>query len=123
MESIKSNLQGRVQKKRNLNLHSEIHALADEISSYFGERKKFGMYLGVIKRIGVTRARAIFSEVRDGNARDPHKLFIWQSQQIKTKPAAAAEKGPARRSDAGEKRPRSKPPRRRQISLFDKIGH
>ena len=111
MESIKNELRGRIQKKRNLNIHSEIHALADEISSYFGERKKFGMYLGVIKRIGAGRARAIFSEVKDGAARDPHKLFIWKCRQVKTAPAAA-----------GSTRQRAKPSRRRQISLFDKIG-
>jgi len=111
MESIKNELRGRLRKKRNINLHSEIHALADELSSFFGERKKFAMYLGVVKRIGAAQARRIFSEVRDSDAREPGKLFFWKSRQIKTTPGASPAKG---RKKAA--------PTRRQTSLFDKIG-
>ena len=57
--------------------HSEAHALADEVSKAFGEPKKFAMFLGVILRIGVKRARTIFSEVRQRDARNKRRLFVW----------------------------------------------
>jgi hypothetical protein len=79
MEGMKEMLAKRIgEVKPNKNLHSELHAVVDEISSYFGERKKFGMYLGTVKRIGVERARRIFAEVKDSGATDPRKLFIWK---------------------------------------------
>ncbi|MFA6603522.1 MAG: hypothetical protein WCT10_01615 [Patescibacteria group bacterium] len=81
MEGIKQTLEARLKQKANTNIHSDIHALTDEVSSYFGERKKFGMYLGVIKRVGAARARVIFSEVRDSNAKDPAKLFFWKCRK------------------------------------------
>ena len=59
-------------------LHQEMHVLADEISTAFGERKRFGMYLGVIKRVGPTKARAIYRQiVQDGGARQPGRLFMF----------------------------------------------
>lgn len=76
-------------KKENKNIHSEIHYWADVISAAFGERKKFAMYLGVIKRIGPSEARRIFLEIQGANAENPGKLFIWRSKQA---PPAAAPK-------------------------------
>lgn len=71
-----------VQKKQNKNIHSEIHYWTDVISSAFGERKKFGLYLGIIKRIGVARARQIFAEIQEqGTIENPGKLFVWKSKQ------------------------------------------
>lgn len=72
-------------KKENKNIHSEVHYWADVISTAFGERKKFAMYLGVIKRIGLAEAKRIFTEIKDGNASSPAKLFLWKSKQIKVK--------------------------------------
>jgi len=69
-----------LKKPQNKNIHSEAHYWADVISSAFGERKKFGMYLGVIKRVGVPRARQIFGEIQESNAKEPGKLFIWKSK-------------------------------------------
>ena len=60
-----------LKKPQNKNIHSEAHYWADVISSAFGERKKFGMYLGVIKRVGVPRARQIFGEIQESNAKEP----------------------------------------------------
>lgn len=62
----------------NKNIHSEVHYWADVISSYFGERKKFGMYLGLIKRAGVERARQVFAEIKQSSAENPAKLFFWK---------------------------------------------
>ncbi len=67
--------------KPNKNIHSDMHALADEISGAFGERKLFARYLGTIKRIGLARARIIFSEVKEGHADSPGKLFFWKSRK------------------------------------------
>ncbi len=75
--------QKKSQPKQNKNIHSEIHYWADIISSHFGERKKFGMYLGVIKRIGVDHAKQIFAELKDSKVDNPGRLFVWKSKQPK----------------------------------------
>ncbi len=90
MDKIGKIVASRVQPKPNYRLHSEMHALADEISAYFGERSRFAMYLGAIKRVGAARARAIFAEIKQSDARDPRKLFFW-----KTKASPDSAKRPA----------------------------
>lgn len=70
---------GRKINRPNKNIHSEAHYWADVISRTFGERKKFGMYLGIIKRIGLEEAKKIFSEIQDSNASNPGKLFLWKT--------------------------------------------
>jgi len=81
MDGISKILQDKNQVKQNKNIHSEIHYWADVISSAFGEKKMFGMYLGVIKRIGVDRARQIFAEIQESKIDNPGKLFVWKSKQ------------------------------------------
>lgn len=81
MDDISKLLKNKIQPKQNKNIHSDIHYWADIISSAFGEKKKFGMYLGVIKRIGVDRARQIFAEIKESNIDNPGKLFVWKSKQ------------------------------------------
>ncbi len=66
---------------RNKNLHSKIHWLADEISAFFNERKKFAMYLGVIKRAGFDKSYQIFQEIKQSEAKEPKKLFMWKMRQ------------------------------------------
>lgn len=62
-------------------IHSEIHALAKDISEYCGEQKKFAMYLGVIKRIGKNKAYKIFSEIKQAKNLDSRaKLFMYLSK-------------------------------------------
>lgn len=68
---------------RNKNIHSDAHYWADVISRSCGERKKFALYLGVIKRIGVEAAKKIFMEIRDSDAKSPGKLFLWKSKKTK----------------------------------------
>ena len=70
-----------VVKEANKNIHSEAHDLVDQITQHFGEKKLFGRYLGVVKRVGVTQARIIFNEVKDGSAKNPGKLFMWKCSQ------------------------------------------
>lgn len=79
MEGIGGVIKKKLAKGENRRLHSEAHVLADEISTLFNERKRFAMYLGVIKRLGVSKARAIFAQVKadSGAVGNPRKLFMW----------------------------------------------
>jgi hypothetical protein len=62
-------------------MHSEMHALAKDISEEFGEPKKFAMYLGIIKNIGLKRAYKIFSEIKQSpDVETPGKLFVYKSK-------------------------------------------
>ena len=65
-------------------IHSEIHALAKDISEYCREPKKFALYLGVIKRIGKNRAYQIFSEMKQSkDIKSRAKLFMYLSKDVK----------------------------------------
>lgn len=78
MDDLKSLLAKRTPQKKNVKIHTEVHALADEVSTAFGERKRFAMYLGTINRIGVERARGIYRQLlQEGNARNRGKLFMF----------------------------------------------
>lgn len=78
MEGIGAVVKARASRK-NKNIHSEAHYWADVISSAFHERKRFAMYLGVIKRIGIKNAQRIFAEVKESNAKNQGKLFVWKA--------------------------------------------
>ena len=84
MEGITAIIKARA-KARNKNIHSEAHYWADVISTEFHERKRFAMYLGVIKRIGAKEAQRLFAEIKDSNAKSPGKLFVWKAGKIKSK--------------------------------------
>jgi len=78
-------------------IHSEIHALAKDISEYCKEPKKFALYLGVIKRIGKNRAYQIFSEMRQSkDIKSRAKLFMYLSRS-KNPPIKNDIKNPTRR--------------------------
>lgn len=67
-------------KKPERGIHSEAHALAKEISEYCGEPKKFAMYLGIIKNVGLPRAYRIFAELKQAKEiKTPGKLFLYLS--------------------------------------------
>lgn len=67
-------------------IHSEIHALAKDISEYCGEPKKFALYLGIIKRIGKNKAYQIFSEIKQSkDIKSPAKMFLYLSKDKKPK--------------------------------------
>lgn len=80
MQGIRQIIKSKLPEK-NKNIHSEIHYLADEISTYFGERSRFGMYLGAIKRIGIQEAKQIFSEVKQADCDNKIKLFFWKTKK------------------------------------------
>ncbi len=72
-------------KKPEHGLHSEKHALAKEISEFCGEPKKFGMYLGIIKNIGLSHAYQIFAELKQAKEiKTPGKLFLYLSAYKKS---------------------------------------
>lgn len=79
MDDLKGIIAKRIQGATpNKKLHSEAHVLADEICTAFGEKKRFAMYLGVIKRVGVGTARRVFSQLKqDDNADNRGKLFMY----------------------------------------------
>ncbi len=71
-------------KKPEKGIHTEMHALAKEISEFCGEPKKFAMYLGIIKNIGLPRAYGIFAELRQTKEIEtPGKLFLYLSSYQK----------------------------------------
>lgn len=68
-------------KKPAWGIHGPIHALAKEVSEYTGEPKKFAMYLGIIKNIGLRKAYRIFSKIKQSkNVKTPGKLFVYESR-------------------------------------------
>lgn len=87
MEGIKKILRARAGVK-NARIHSEAHYWADIISRDFHERKRFGMYLGIIERIGVKEAQRIFAEVKESDAKSPGKLFVWKAGKKNATPVS-----------------------------------
>ncbi|RLC37558.1 hypothetical protein DRH29_01680 [candidate division Kazan bacterium] len=80
MEELSKSIKKIKLQKRNPHLHSELHALVDEVRVQFGETAKkgvgsFSFYLGFFKRLGVNKVRQILAEVKQSNAEDPKKLF------------------------------------------------
>lgn len=82
-------VRGRVEKfggAKKSKIHSPTHALAEEISVAFGEPKKFGLYLGLIIRIGLFESRKIFSELKQNYNLDNQgraKIFMAASRKKK----------------------------------------
>ncbi len=74
------------EKRPERGIHSQMHALAKEISETFGEPKKFAMYLGVIKNIGLRQSYQIFSKIKQSkNITNPGRLFVYESTYKKMK--------------------------------------
>jgi hypothetical protein len=65
-------------------IHSEEHLIADDISKYCGEPKRFNLYLGIILRIGKHRAYQIFSELKHRAAEYLYKPPAERPPPIKT---------------------------------------
>src|SRR3989344_2671299 len=73
-------------KKPERGIHSEMHALAKEVSEYCGEPRKFAMYLGIIKNIGARESYRIFSEIKQNKqVETPGKLFVYMSAHERRK--------------------------------------
>lgn len=85
MDSLGNLLEKKQQPKTNKKIHSELHYWTDKISTAFGEKKKFGMYLGIIKRIGIEEAQKIFNEIMNSNVDNPGRLFVWKTKKANQK--------------------------------------
>lgn len=87
MESLKDSLKGRVAPKMaqpatKTTIHSQTHLLAKEISEYCGEPKKYGLYLGVLARVGHERGAFLFGKLKDmANVKNPAKMFLFLSKK------------------------------------------
>ena len=63
--------------KKSSNLHSESHALADELSKKFNEPKRFGFYLKMALLYNHNYLRRIAGYVLEGQAKKPGALFAY----------------------------------------------
>jgi len=83
MEELGQHLKKMAPRARNPHLHSELHALVDEVRIQFGETAKkgkgsFSFYLGFFKRLGVNKVRQILAEIKQSGAEDEKRLFWYK---------------------------------------------
>lgn len=86
IEDLQSSFKKIQNKPSNPHLHSELHALVDEVRISFGETAKkgpgsFGFYLGFFKRLGIRKVRQILAEMKESKVSDSAKLFWWKVKQ------------------------------------------
>lgn len=85
-----------IPKKPIHGMHSEIHALVNEVRALFGETAKkgvgsFGFYLGFFSRLGVDRVRQLLAETRE--SANPKKSFWWKAGQMSRRPKEEVSNG------------------------------
>ena len=56
-------------------------ALADEIWRGFGKELRFPLLMALVKRWGVEVVYSVFNDVRQSDARDKARLFLWRFRQ------------------------------------------
>lgn len=92
MNSIFADALKRYQKERlkaKRTIHSELHALVEDIRMDFGEtasrgKGSFGYYLGFLKRLPIDKVKRFKSESRQAketNGGSERKLFWWKVGQ------------------------------------------
>ncbi len=68
-------------------MHSEMHALAKDISEYCGEETLFAQFLGRIKTVGLPIAYQAFSELRarvdQRHIRQPGRWWMWKTKSLR----------------------------------------
>ena len=72
--------------KKSQFLHSKNHVLADELSSKFGEPKRFGFYLKMAIKYNHELLRGIAGRVMEGNPKKPGALFAYLIKKETAKP-------------------------------------
>lgn len=98
---IKAN---RYQKRSEQHIHSPAHALADELSNKFGDRKHFGMYLKLALKHDHGVLRRIAGEVMESRStKNPGALFAYlikksnqERREDKGKPEESKPAAPSR---------------------------
>ncbi len=67
-------------------MHSEMHALAKDISEFCGEPERFAQYLGRIKAVGLPVAYRAFSDLKDGvnrrSVKEAAKWWMWRTKDL-----------------------------------------
>ena len=80
-------------KKARRTMHSEMHALAKDVSEYCGEPRLFAQYLGRIKSVGLGTAYHAFSDLKDGRRRrsvkEPGRWWMWRTKYLQNQAKAA----------------------------------
>jgi len=83
--SINTSTSGRISRKQKT-LHSEMHLLADELTTFCHEPKLFAQFLGRIKTVGLPVSYQAFSELKDGTQRrairQPGRWWMWRTKNL-----------------------------------------
>ena len=69
-------------EKKERGIHSYVHILAKEISEYVGEREKYGMWLGVTKRVGVEKMKGLLQQIKEKGIKNPRYLLACTKKPI-----------------------------------------
>jgi hypothetical protein len=73
-------------RKARRTMHSEMHALAKDISEYCGEPRLFAQYLGRIKAVGLGTAYRAFSDLKDGvrrrTVKERGRWWMWRTKNL-----------------------------------------
>ncbi len=91
MESLgkiaKSSSRSLLRPKKNPNLHSPAHVLADELSLKLKDKKHFALYLGLAKKFDHEYLRGIMGQVLElKTVKAPGKLFAFLVKKNKKNP-------------------------------------
>jgi len=97
MEELSKSIKKIKLQKRNPHLHSELHALVDEVRIQFGETAKkgvgsFSFYLGFFKRLGVGKVRQILAEMKESEMEDEKRLFWYKVKHEGSSPHTPPDK-------------------------------
>lgn len=81
MDLLKAAPKGPEKKTR---IYTQAQALAEEISKYFNEPKKFGMYIGIIHRVGIPLATRVYADLKEQGKKDG-RLFVHMTKTSATR--------------------------------------
>ncbi len=89
-ESLGSRIDAEEQaKKARRTIHSEMHALAKDVSEFCDEPERFARYLGRIKSVGLPVAYHAFSDLKDGvrrrSVKNAARWWMWRTKDLQKK--------------------------------------
>src|SRR3990167_9513295 len=61
-------------------IYTQEQDLTRTLANYFNEPKKFGMYMGIVKKQGMEKCYKIYSELKERSIKSG-KLFMWLIKQ------------------------------------------
>lgn len=85
METIQVDMSRFKKRKPERGIYTGLQLATKEVWEYCNKDKPFAFYLGIVKRIGVDRARYILSNLKDRQkpADHPGKMFVWMVKNNK----------------------------------------